>query len=162
MPINNHQYQTMFHEKTSIKPSMASTKLFSWSVLIIALDQYLKHKIHLNGGFYVCNGGISFGLPLSLTFFWLLLITALSLFFSYYKYLLKNSLLSPLLLLTIALIIGGAISNSIDRLLVGCVVDFLRLPWITFPFFNLADMAIFSGSCLLLLALSSKHPRNSA
>jgi signal peptidase II len=60
----------------------------------------------------------------------------------------------------IALIIGGAVGNLIDRVLIGKVVDFIQvyLPFIPlrmfnpWPAFNVADSAITIGVVLLLLA----------
>lgn len=65
-----------------------------------------------------------------------------------------------LLAAALALIIGGALGNLIDRLLHGHVVDFIQvyLPFIPlalfnpWPAFNLADSAISIGVTLLLTA----------
>ena len=53
----------------------------------------------------------------------------------------------------LALILGGAIGNAIDRLLHGSVVDFVQLHWngLAFPAFNGADSAITGGAGLLIL-----------
>ena len=53
----------------------------------------------------------------------------------------------------LALIIGGALGNVIDRLRFGAVVDFLLVHWRQwyFPAFNLADSAITVGVVLLLI-----------
>ncbi len=53
----------------------------------------------------------------------------------------------------LALILGGAIGNVIDRLLHGSVVDFIQVHWgaATFPSFNVADSAITVGAALLIL-----------
>ncbi|ADC62902.1 signal peptidase II [Allochromatium vinosum] len=68
----------------------------------------------------------------------------------------------------LALIIGGAVGNLIDRALLGHVVDFIQVylpviplaifnPW---PAFNIADSAITIGVVLLLLAtLRTEAPR---
>ncbi len=53
----------------------------------------------------------------------------------------------------LALILGGAIGNVIDRLLHGYVVDFIQVHaggWY-FPSFNVADSAITVGAVLLIL-----------
>ncbi len=53
----------------------------------------------------------------------------------------------------IALILGGAIGNLIDRVLYGAVVDFVHLHWGTWSWyiFNVADAAIVVGVGLLLI-----------
>ncbi len=55
--------------------------------------------------------------------------------------------------LAIALILGGAIGNVIDRLLHGYVVDILDSYWggWHFPAFNVADSGISVGAALLIL-----------
>ncbi len=54
----------------------------------------------------------------------------------------------------LALILGGALGNLIDRLRTGLVTDFLDFHWQQWhwPAFNLADSAITLGVVLLLLA----------
>lgn len=61
--------------------------------------------------------------------------------------------------LALALILGGALGNVIDRLLHGHVIDFLQFHWDWlapmfhggyFPSFNLADSAITVGAVLLI------------
>jgi signal peptidase II len=56
----------------------------------------------------------------------------------------------------LALVLGGAIGNVIDRIRLGAVVDFIHFHWdrAYFPAFNVADSAITVGAaCLLLDAL---------
>lgn len=53
----------------------------------------------------------------------------------------------------LALILGGALGNVVDRLLHGYVVDFIQVHyrgWY-FPSFNIADSAITIGAALLIL-----------
>lgn len=54
--------------------------------------------------------------------------------------------------LSIALILGGAVGNLIDRVWYGYVVDFIQVYWNTsyFPSFNIADAAISCGTVILL------------
>jgi signal peptidase II len=58
-----------------------------------------------------------------------------------------------ILQIAIALILGGAIGNLIDRALTGEVVDFVQVYYSTyyFPAFNIADSAITLGAGLLIL-----------
>ena len=53
----------------------------------------------------------------------------------------------------VALILGGAVGNVIDRLRLGHVIDFIHAHWGEhyFPAFNVADSAITIGAALLLL-----------
>jgi signal peptidase II len=53
----------------------------------------------------------------------------------------------------LALILGGAVGNLIDRVAYGYVVDFLDFHWAGYHFatFNVADAAISVGAVLLLL-----------
>jgi signal peptidase II len=53
----------------------------------------------------------------------------------------------------LALILGGAIGNVIDRLAHGHVIDFLDFHWRGWhwPAFNVADSAIVAGAALLIL-----------
>jgi signal peptidase II len=58
-----------------------------------------------------------------------------------------------LLPLALALILGGAIGNVIDRIWHGYVIDFIHAHWgaAYFPAFNVADSAITVGAALLIL-----------
>jgi signal peptidase II len=61
----------------------------------------------------------------------------------------------------LALILGGALGNVVDRLRFGYVVDFLDLHaggW-HWPAFNLADSAITLGAALLILDGFRRHER---
>jgi signal peptidase II len=66
----------------------------------------------------------------------------------------------------LALVLGGAIGNVIDRIRLGHVIDFIHFHWerAYFPAFNVADSAITVGAaCLLLDALlDSKRTRAKA
>jgi signal peptidase II len=52
----------------------------------------------------------------------------------------------------LALVVGGAVGNVIDRLREGAVMDFLLFHWreLAWPAFNLADSAITIGVALLI------------
>lgn len=57
-----------------------------------------------------------------------------------------------LVVVGLGLIVGGAIGNVVDRILVGAVVDFLDFHWAGYhwPAFNVADIAITSGAAALI------------
>ena len=58
-------------------------------------------------------------------------------------------------LAALALVLGGAIANVVDRARDGVVTDYLHTGW--FPTFNLADTAIVTGAALLVLT-TLRHP----
>ena len=66
--------------------------------------------------------------------------------------------------LPLALVIGGAIGNLIDRIRIGHVIDFIQVyysDW-AFPSFNIADSAISVGAVLLIwFALFAKSSASS-
>ena len=53
----------------------------------------------------------------------------------------------------LALVLGGALGNVIDRIRLGYVIDFIHFHWdrAYFPAFNVADSAITVGAAFLLL-----------
>jgi signal peptidase II len=71
---------------------------------------------------------------------------------------------SSLAKVALAMIIGGALGNIIDRIRIGHVVDFLDAYYGTYhwPAFNLADSSICIGVFLLLLFARSKPKQNEA
>ncbi len=64
---------------------------------------------------------------------------------------------------SIALILGGAIGNLIDRSLYGHVIDFIDVYYDIhhWPAFNIADSAIFVGALLLIIDSFKNHEQNS-
>ncbi|SFV12066.1 signal peptidase II [Pseudoduganella namucuonensis] len=69
-------------------------------------------------------------------------------------YLLKKHASQRLFCWAMALILGGAVGNVIDRMVYGHVVDFLDFHWRGighFPAFNVADTAICIGAGLFIL-----------
>lgn len=134
-------------------------------LVVAALDQVSKWQIvqSLSGqgvevtGFFnlvlVCNTGISFGLlpgdsPLKA---WLLSAFALAVVAGLLIWVRNKD--SRLLLAACGLVVGGALGNVVDRLRIGCVIDFIDVHaagW-HWPAFNLADSAITVGVILLLV-----------
>lgn len=137
------------------------------AVLVLAADQLTKYLIRANmsigqsipeeGIFrltYVTNTGGAFGLLANQTF--LLLFTAVlgvAAILLYYRYLPFDSLL---LKASLALQLGGAMGNLIDRFRYEHVTDFVDVRlWHDFhwPAFNVADSAIVVGVGILACAL---------
>lgn len=71
-------------------------------------------------------------------------------------YLVKYRPKSRFLRISMAMIITGAIGNLIDRFVYKFVVDFILVHYKTiyyFPTFNVADMFVVIGTCLLALSI---------
>jgi len=97
----------------------------------------------------VQNSGIAFGLFGSATPI-VTVLTALAVgwmivFFA------RSGARHPVLPAALGLLIGGSVSNLVDRVRLGHVTDFIDLRW--WPAFNLADSFIVIGVGLLLAAL---------
>lgn len=146
-------------------------KRLVWAALslsIVVLDQLTKAALRARlplhdsvpvlAGFFdvthVQNTGAAFGLfasfdhPLRSA---LLVLVALVVFAGVLFYALKTPASATLLQLALALVLGGAVGNLIDRVRTGSVTDFLlfylgRHQW---PAFNVADSAITVGVLLL-------------
>ncbi len=92
----------------------------------------------------VRNRGAAFGLFQN-QLFWFVLVSFFAI--GLILYTLKSKTHSFLLKLCLSLILGGAAGNLIDRMRLGCVIDFLDLR--VWPVFNLADSMITVAAVLL-------------
>ena len=115
---------------------------------------------------YVQNRGAAFGilsdadLPYQSWLFALVSLVALAAIAAYAWKLPAGSRMPRVAL---ALIMGGAVGNLLDRLRLGYVVDFVDVFWGVYhwPAFNVADSAISVGVALLLLDIL-RHPQSEA
>ncbi len=64
--------------------------------------------------------------------------------------------------ISLALILGGAVGNLIDRVRLGYVVDFLDVYWgnAHWPAFNVADSAITVGAILMVISSFTSQDKN--
>jgi len=137
------------------------------AVVVLALDQLTKlaimdnlaayrDVIPLTGFFnlvHVHNTGAAFSLfadqpGWQQTFFVVLALVAAGVIL----YLLRKTRGQPLFCAALALILGGAVGNLVDRVRYGHVIDFLDFYLGTWhwPAFNVADSAITVGAALLI------------
>ena len=137
------------------------------SALVILLDQWSKQAISAHfaygesmgvTGFFnlvlAHNQGAAFSMLNDAGGWQRWLFTAIAVGASVWiVQLLRKHLQQQLYCFALALILGGALGNLIDRIAYGYVVDFLDFYWQQnhFPAFNLADAAITLGAALLLL-----------
>jgi len=52
----------------------------------------------------------------------------------------------------LSFILAGTIGNGIDRIFYGYVIDFIKIKFIDFPVFNVADIAINIGALILIIS----------
>ena len=110
------------------------------------------------------NQGVSYGwFAQSGDLGWLIL-TAVSLVASIFLWIWLARTPSPLSAAGLGLIIGGAISNLIDRIIYGAVADFFLFHAFGFSWyiFNIADVAIVAGVVALLYDSVRENSRQTA
>ena len=145
-------------------------KLAPWlglAALIVLVDQATKLTIervydfgdvHPITGFFnlvlTYNKGAAFSFLAGASGWQKHFLTAIGIVASLFiLYLLARHGTQKLFSLALALILGGAVGNVIDRIAHGHVIDFLDFHWRGWhwPAFNVADSAIVCGAALLIL-----------
>jgi signal peptidase II len=139
----------------------------------VIADQVTKHAVtstlaldesdHVIGPFsihHVQNSGIAFGFFSSATAVVTVVTSAAVLWML--VFFARSGARHPVLPAALGLLIGGSVSNLVDRIRLHHVTDFIDLKW--WPAFNLADSFIVIGVAILLGALiaadrSPKPPR---
>lgn len=95
------------------------------------------------------NEGAAFGILQGQM--WVFYIITVIVVFGIIYYLQRYGRQHAFLGIALALVLGGAIGNFIDRLFRGSVVDFLYFRIIDYPIFNIADSALVVGVILILI-----------
>ena len=134
---------------------------------LVAIDQlskflatiYLKpiHSTEIIRNFldftYVLNDGAAFGMLRGARWFFIILTIAILGIIVYYYRKIPKGLAYSWLKFSLLLVSAGAIGNFIDRVRAGVVVDFLHVRFIDFPIFNIADIYVSIGGCLMFILL---------
>ncbi|HZC30367.1 MAG TPA: signal peptidase II [Gaiellaceae bacterium] len=119
---------------------------------LVSSQLALDESVHVVGPLslhHVQNSGIAFGLFASATPI-VILLTAIAVAWMLYFFA-RSGARHPVLPVALGLVIGGSVSNLVDRVRLGHVTDFLDIKF--WPAFNLADSFITVGVAILLLAL---------
>jgi signal peptidase II len=159
-----------FAERSLAAGALQWLALASIAFAALAADQLTKQivtsrlgldeGVHVLGPFWihhVQNSGIAFGLFASATPVVIVLtgiaVTWMLVYFA------RSGARHPVLPVALGLVIGGSVSNLLDRVRLGYVTDFLDLRY--WPAFNLADSFIVIGVLMLLgaLVLAEHEPR---
>ena len=138
------------------------------AVLVVALDQWTKWLASMQLSFNTpveilpvfnltlhYNTGAAFSLLADAGGWQRLLFSAISMVVSLFlcSWIWRLNRHEKLMAASLALILGGALGNLWDRLLMGHVIDFISLHYASyyFPTFNVADSAITVGAGLMIL-----------
>lgn len=144
---------------------------FLITALWVALDQWTKHwtvtnmtlgqtipmmenVLHLT---YLNNYGAAFSILQNKQVF-LILFTAVAMIAMLVYMFTQRKKVSGLVLVSLALIVGGGIGNLIDRVVNGYVVDMIDFR-LWSPVFNVADVGVTCGAILLVLAVFFSEPK---
>jgi signal peptidase II len=138
------------------------------SALIIVIDQITKYiattYLFYNQSLYLFsflnltlahNSGAAFSFLSEMGYLAVWLFIAIAFFISLILCIWLRSLPAKnyWLGISLALILGGAIGNLLDRILISYVIDFIQFhvdTW-SFPIFNMADTAISIGTFMLII-----------
>lgn len=139
---------------------MKKRNIIIFSIILIFIDQLIKYLVHnyiisdiviINNFFSITNlsnYGAAFGI-LSNNIYFLIFISLILIYFIISE-IKKNN--NKGYIISLLMILIGALGNLIDRIFRGYVVDYLsfELFSISFPVFNFADMLITFGTIYLI------------
>lgn len=136
---------------------------FILTTILVTIDQITKYLTVQNIGLYeikeiipnflsftyIQNSGAAWSLlEGKMWFFYIITIIVIS-FLLYYLY--TEGRKDKILGIILSIVLAGTIGNFIDRLIFQYVVDMIRLEFINFPIFNVADMLLTVGVAALLI-----------
>ena len=135
---------------------------YLYALLVIGLDQLSKFLVYGTAARSIIgnvlwfestlNTGVAFSMFSGKSFVFVIVACVASAVLFYLIYT-KKFLKRKSEKISLALILGGTISNAIDRIIFGGVRDFIYLKFINFAIFNVADMAITIGAILLCVVI---------
>ena len=118
---------------------------------VLLFDQFSKVIVR-NTTAYSVNTGTVFGLLQGNNLLFIIITVAvIAALLYYYRKLKEKSILNQS---AIALITGGALSNLIDRVVFGGVIDYIDLKF--WPSFNIADAALVAGMTIFFIGMKKK------
>ena len=129
-------------------------------IFLFALDRFSKNYILKNPNAFQDfsidyllkitlsrNYNLALGIKINSILLYILILSAIFLLsYFLYKNYQKRDFINILIITTV---LCGAVSNLLDRILYGSVIDFISVPW--FSVFNFADCYITIGICALAI-----------
>jgi signal peptidase II len=139
--------------------------------VLIGLDQWVKYLVRVNLPLYgsaplvphlveltyVQNTGAAFSLFSEHT--WMLAIVSAVVAIGISVLIFKQVVRHPFGLVSLSLVLAGAVGNLIDRVFMGYVTDMFHLLFIRFAVFNVADICVVIGgiaTCIYLMFFFDK------
>tara|TARA_Y100000589_G_scaffold186290_1_gene176411 strand:- start:494 stop:949 length:456 start_codon:yes stop_codon:yes gene_type:complete len=98
---------------------------------------------------YVRNYGAAFNILSGSRLFLTLISIISTIILSYFIFISDNKVINKY---GLSFILAGSIGNGIDRILNGFVIDFIKIKFIDFPVFNIADIVINIGVLILIIS----------
>ena len=139
--------------------------IYSISFIILLLDQLIKVLVVNNMDlhqeikiiknffsiYYVKNTGAAFSILGNQTL--LLIVVSCLCLIIIKEYIKKEKNITNLSMISLGLIVGGTLGNLFDRIMYHAVIDYLAFDIFkySFPVFNFADIAITTGTFLLVV-----------
>lgn len=142
------------------------------ALFCVALDQLTKflitsdlqwgQHIHLIPGVLgltrLKNTGMAWSLMSESDFRWVLAVISVVVSIALVVIIIRNRL-PKWENFALALILGGAVGNAVDRIMLGYVVDMIETEFISFPVFNVADSCITVGAILFVILYGARSIR---
>ncbi len=97
---------------------------------------------------YVKNDGAAFSLFSGSRLFLSIISITSTLILSYFIFIKEKNTYNNY---GLSFILAGTLGNGIDRVLTGQVIDFIKIKFISFPVFNIADVLINLGVLILII-----------
>ena len=121
---------------SKIYVSLNLNKLFNKDLLVFTIE-------------YVRNYGAAFNILSGNRLFLSFISVISTIILSYFIFIRENELINKF---GLSFILAGSIGNGIDRIFNGYVIDFIKIKYIDFPVFNIADIVINIGVLILMIS----------
>ncbi len=143
-----------------------NNKIYYLAIIIIfcSLDQFSKIYINLNLNKllekdlliftieFLRNYGAAFNIFSGNRLFLSFISVISTIILSYFIFIRENKRINKY---GLSFILAGSIGNGIDRIINGYVIDFIKIKYIDFPVFNIADIVINIGVIILTISYFS-------
>ena len=128
--------------------------------ILCFLDQYSKVYISLNINKlinkdlliltieYIRNYGAAFNILSGSRLFLSLISIISTIILMYFIFIREDKRINKY---GLSFIVAGSIGNGVDRIFYGYVIDFIKIKFVDFPVFNIADIAINIGILIMII-----------